>query len=130
MSDELVRELRQRVDDLQLENARLRREIQELRGAVAALLGKDPKAEINDKVGCDGTIHPPSPGNVADADAARANTCVNPLSVNPNHLSIRIARASVFSSESELAPKQPVKNSDNPTNNCPARRLFAIIFHP
>jgi hypothetical protein len=48
MSDELVRELRQRVVDLQLEKACLWRENQELRGKVAALLGKPEPETLND----------------------------------------------------------------------------------
>jgi hypothetical protein len=51
MSDgaSLVQELRRQIAELQLDNARLWRESQELRCTVAAPLGNDPEAEINDK---------------------------------------------------------------------------------
>lgn len=48
MSDEspLVHELRRRIQELELDNARLRRQIEELRSAVDALMAPPPSQRV------------------------------------------------------------------------------------
>jgi hypothetical protein len=82
MSDALVRELRQRVADLQLENARLRREIQELRGG-----GRRPagRARTRDTQRQGATVAG-GPSSAA-AQAEDHPLPGRPLGKRPNHIS-------------------------------------------
>jgi hypothetical protein len=83
MSDgaSLVQELRRQIAELQLDNTRLWRESQELRGT-AAPLGNDPETEINDKERLWRETHPSPPLRLKKIRPERAPREKGPINIS------------------------------------------------